>query len=620
MELESIKIKGYKSIEDITIPISKTNGSRLITFIGKNESGKSNILEAINIAIFKNKEKYDFEKISNRLLQPDKIAISFTYNICGMDIKETLNSKNLHIDDTLVKKLNLTKLTDIYTLDKGSTNFVHTISLEHSTVKIDKYFIQTIQLPSNSIGINNALKHKYDIAHEDTLAPFGNTGYKQLDLSTLEKLLQEAMLIVIEESKKGGLWNPGPEYLLPEQINLREFAENPSKCVPLKNIFALHGEKDKNSILTKINSISSSSSSRRTLSRQLSKEASEFLKERWQEINARIDINIESSLIASINVVDEQNDEAFYSMEERSQGFKSFVSLLLSVSIDNYEGQINGAIITIDEPETHLHPSGVRWLLNELLKIGEKNNILIATHSNFLIDKQSKTRHFITEKSSSGVTNITQVEETSSILGDEVLDRAFGIDPIRDFISKYQILVEGACDKELISNTLKQINPTFEKDTKIINGHGNNIQTLASFSIIHNIIPLVITDDDAQGKADRNRVKEISNEYENRAFTIKELNQDLPNGSTIEDCVSFKKLKDEAIVAYPDLRESIEATREDIPFLTQLTGILKEHYGKEFNAKIDTFKKSVSKIKIDKTDKQLIKVGEAIIEKLKASN
>lgn len=616
MELESINIKGFKSIDDITIPVKEINGSRLVTLLGKNESGKSNILEAINIALFNNREKYNFEKISNRILQPDKIEISFTYDIQKLNLKDEFEKKNLRITEALIKKLNLVELTDVYTLDKGDVKFNHTISLKHNSIKTDKYYIQTVQTPPNNTQINT-LSYKYEIISENDLIPFSATKYKQLNSATLEKLLQETLTIIVEDRKRGGLWNPSPEYLLPEQIDLKEFAENPSKCVPLKNIFTLHGEKDKTSILAKINSISTSVPARRTLGRQLSKAASNYLKEKWEEINAKVVIEIESTIVASISIVDEQNEDAYFSMEERSQGFKTFVSLLLSISIDNHESQISNAIITIDEPETHLHPSGIRWLLSELLRIGENNNIFISTHSNFLIDKESKTRHFIIEKNSSGITKVIPVADTASILGDEILDRAFGIDPIRDFISKNQILVEGSCDKILISSALRKIDSAFEMETKIINGEGNNIQALASFSIIHDITPLVITDDDMQGRTNKNKIKTISSEYEDMVFTLKDLNPDLPDGSTIEDCISFAKLKQIATKVTPDLKEEIETIREDVPCMVQLIGLLKKRYGKDANKIIEKIKIEISKTNIDEKDKRLIKTGNAIIEKLK---
>jgi predicted ATP-dependent endonuclease of OLD family len=52
----------------------------------------------------------------------------------------------------------------------------------------------------------------------------------------------------------------------------------------------------------------------------------------------------------------------------------------------------------IDEPEVHLHPSGIRWMLEELLEIGKNNYLFISTHSDFMLDKDTKERHFLLTK------------------------------------------------------------------------------------------------------------------------------------------------------------------------------------------------------------------------------
>ena len=53
MKLDKIKISGYKSVEDVELPIKKYGdcGSYTTIFLGKNETGKSNTLDAIAIPI-----------------------------------------------------------------------------------------------------------------------------------------------------------------------------------------------------------------------------------------------------------------------------------------------------------------------------------------------------------------------------------------------------------------------------------------------------------------------------------------------------------------------------------------------------------------------------------------
>ena len=53
-------------------------------------------------------------------------------------------------------------------------------------------------------------------------------------------------------------------------------------------------------------------------------------------------------------------------MNSRSDGFKQFISFILSLSIETKKYDNNNRLILIDEPERHLHPSGIRDLGKDL--------------------------------------------------------------------------------------------------------------------------------------------------------------------------------------------------------------------------------------------------------------
>ena len=49
MKLTKIKIRNFKSIQDIEFDVQKHGGSYTTMLLGRNESGKSNILEAMSL-------------------------------------------------------------------------------------------------------------------------------------------------------------------------------------------------------------------------------------------------------------------------------------------------------------------------------------------------------------------------------------------------------------------------------------------------------------------------------------------------------------------------------------------------------------------------------------------
>jgi predicted ATP-dependent endonuclease of OLD family len=105
-----------------------------------------------------------------------------------------------------------------------------------------------------------------------------------------------------------------------------------------------------------------------------------------------------NDLSIKVCVQDNADGENYFDMSDRSQGFKQFVSLLLSISVSSISGDTKNHIILIDEPEVHLHPSGVRWMRDELLEIGKSNYLFVATHSDFMVDRSTKERHYLLTK------------------------------------------------------------------------------------------------------------------------------------------------------------------------------------------------------------------------------
>ncbi|TFH40412.1 MAG: ATP-binding protein, partial [ANME-2 cluster archaeon] len=261
--------------------------------------------------------------------------------------------------------------------------------------------------------------------------------------------------------------------MITEPINLQTFKDNPLTNIPLKNIFVLSKYKTNEEIKTKIEEIINNHSRRRGLQSTLSKNATNYFGNVWNH-KIEIDIEISETLMCNVHIKDKgkANENKFFNMNSRSQGFHQFASLILSLSIQNHSLDMKNRLILIDEPENHLHPSGIRDMMEEFLKIGENNYVFLATHSCFMIDKKTKQRNFIIKKDNANNTIYQQINEESEVFDDEVLRDAFGINIYRDFLSPYKLLVEGLSDKKIIKKTLDKLKV---KETILItNGYGDN--------------------------------------------------------------------------------------------------------------------------------------------------
>ena len=79
-------------------------------------------------------------------------------------------------------------------------------------------------------------------------------------------------------------------------------------------------------------------------------------------------------------------------MEQRSDGFRWFVSFLLTIAPDHSMDFQDRPLLLLDEPDLHLHPQAQVDLLRELIRITQglnrKTVLFFATHSIHMVDKE----------------------------------------------------------------------------------------------------------------------------------------------------------------------------------------------------------------------------------------
>jgi predicted ATP-dependent endonuclease of OLD family len=72
---------------------------------------------------------------------------------------------------------------------------------------------------------------------------------------------------------------------------------------------------------------------------------------------------------------------------ERSRGFQWFFSFYLTFLVESGKAH-KGAIILLDEPGLHLHPTAQEKLLDFFQRISAKNQIIYSSHSMFMVDSE----------------------------------------------------------------------------------------------------------------------------------------------------------------------------------------------------------------------------------------
>jgi energy-coupling factor transporter ATP-binding protein EcfA2 len=84
-------------------------------------------------------------------------------------------------------------------------------------------------------------------------------------------------------------------------------------------------------------------------------------------------------------VSDDKRPGVDIELEERSAGFQWFFSFYLVFLVESEEGH-KEAVLLLDEPGLHLHPTAQQELISFFEEISKKNQLVYSTHSPFLID------------------------------------------------------------------------------------------------------------------------------------------------------------------------------------------------------------------------------------------
>ncbi len=581
MELKKITIENFKSIKNIEFDIKKYGDSYTTMLVGINESGKSNILEAMSF-LEAPTGKFDLKTMQNKKSERNKdidILFKLDFNANKTLIKE--------IEEN-IKGISLLefKFGDVYkqTYLRGNNKFNQFIILRKTNI-FENIFIKK--------ETKRILEKGAELDKEIITITKSNDGtFEVLTKETFDKDLKPKINNIIEKYIPTVLfWTPSDKYLL-SGVDLNVFKDNINSSIPLKNIFILAGY-EKDDIVSEINNINDNGS-RNELKSKLNEAVNDYVKEIWKHgINIIIDITETGRFSLLVKDEGHKNRHNRFTIDQRSDGAKHFLSLILSISIESHNKIRKNQLILIDEPEIHLHPSAIRDLREELLKIGKDNYLFVATHSPFLIDKKHKERNIIIKKNDNACTEIRKIKEHEDILDDEVLKEAFGMEVYRDLLNPHSLIVEGASDKQILQKAFSAINIK----CSITNGYGGNIKSIASKLNHDDISILVIVDDDKDGKKYKEDILNIEGIYSNNnVFTIRDLVGNIKAGGTIEDTLNKEFIESE-FNRFTSKKFKFEAItlKEDGPFMEQIKAYIKEYLEKDKPLKKD------SKIKLKKS-------------------
>jgi len=522
MELKKFRISNYRSINDSGEIIVKNNTA----LVGRNESGKTNLLLALYSLNPADKDLFDLSDVKD--FPRDRPLSDFSEDLNVVDTFWELNDNEV---DELAEMLHLTK-------------------------------------PIKAVKISRP----YRAVHNIELVDFNKTSVK---LPTPEE--EDDTENVESENQMDELISEAEDWIL-QQMPTFIFLDDYPTIKGHVNIDQFVQRKKQNSTtsddvyfqkLTKVaglnpeelqSLLAQSHEKRQQLANRAGAVVTKKIHELWKDRTLKIRFNLDAGHFDTL-ISDPSNVyDVEVNLDERSRGFKWFFSFYITFAADTKGGIADNSILLLDEPGLFLHAVAQRDLLNHF-KNDFKNQIIYTTHSPFMVPTEdlSQVRTVnISQETGTGVTNDPKGDSKTLF----PLQTALGYEISQTlFIGEYNLVVEGITDYwylSSISDYLKEQNKAYIQDDLIITpcGGARKIPYMVSLLSSQNLKVIVLLDTEQTAKL------------------------------TGEEIVKNKFIKDDAVIYITDaVNSKKESDIEDLIDEKTFESLIKEAYSKELNGK-----------------------------------
>ncbi|MCC4229643.1 ATP-dependent nuclease [Zunongwangia profunda] len=449
MKIYDLSISNFRGIEKL----EKLKVGDINSFVGKNDSGKSNILKALD-SFFN--EKFDSNDVFKGIGEDEKTEITIRF-----EPQEEVNSLALDKDG----KINLKKTFSFASSGKLNKNFFYTCN----DIDDENY--------ENSWGVKesdiNAFLSNLEVE-------YSKSGRGVTNLSKIELLDQNTEEFGRKE----------------KQYEAADFLKNIKKqydFVELPDYSLFDAEQDLN--------ISSTS-----FQNQFKPIATESLNNNLEltnqiESNVKDDLETEFSLITELmqkNVPDLEkintspvcnwknlvkfdlslkfkSDTYDIPISNKGTGFKR----LLMVAYFEYLAQKTTKrhqIFGVEEPETFLHPALQHDLLDSILELADSSQFFLTTHSPVFAGS-TRDSNIVVVKKENEKSNYLNYENEEEIL--DVVIEELGIRPNYNLLNdnyRKVIFVEGSGDVRFWEIAITKINGEFPEDILFVPCGGDQVE------------------------------------------------------------------------------------------------------------------------------------------------
>lgn len=510
MKLTRVEVKNYKSISHIVANIDD-----LTAIVGKNNYGKSALLDAIQCFYGdKTINEDDFHMGTDENIE---ISLLFS-NLLDEDIERYFNYKSMY-NKTMLK-----------IMENEGNKELKEREIRKLEEKRKQKFAETIEKFNLDLEKNDSILIKLIKPRR------GNSVYKLSNDSTVAKndfcKLIPPIKVISAIRTPDKETTAGTKSNMKELISLLQGQQEEENYIKIPNSFEkiTYGE---------IKALISTNEEEqcRNLSTDLTMHFQEAISTDTLSVKVKIEEGFKFDFKYKTVLIDRDMPHKEIDILSCGTGLQSM--MILSI-LQTYIKMMNDSnlILLIEEPEVYLHPSLQRKMINTLVKISKKNQVLLTSHSPIIISKVDQQNIHCINKVG-GVSSI--MDATATTIIDEL-----GIQ-VSDILNKNAVLfVEGKDDNNLFTALINKVATSMGldkdftlKEIDIIQTDGfDKMDFYANAKILHKDVVKtpywVITDSDGE-------------EILERKATL--LKKGTDNGVTIDED-RIKILREYAIESY----------------------------------------------------------------------
>lgn len=287
---------------------------------------------------------------------------------------------------------------------------------------------------------------------------------------------------------------------------------------------------------------SSDSETRNQLVNRASSVVTEEIRRLWKDRKLKVRFNVDGDYFDTYISDPNACYDVEVNLNERSRGFKWFFSFYITFFADTNNGEADNAIILLDEPGLYLHAKSQTDLLKHLDE-DFSNQIIYTTHSPFLVPtKKISTVKTVSIEEDKGTTVTNDPTGDSTTLFP--LQAALGYDIAQSlFIGTNNLIVEGVTDfwyLNSISDYLKTIDRE-GLDSKITitpAGGAQKISYMVSLLSSQNLNVVVLLDEERESKATSEDLIKGQLIHKNNILFVSECMSENVSEADIEDLLN----------------------------------------------------------------------------------